>query len=179
MRTSPQQDRVQKTIDHIVETAEKLFVDPGYERVSTNLIAKEAGISIGSLYRYFKNKEALLEYLMKKYNPVFVEALKAEMSVSTFQELHDSFFNIMEKTFSKYPILMELVFSDVETLKMKKLDKRCVETINHIQADKYQKINPKLSRGKAIFIANIVHMTIHHLLVEAKKASKNKKSFDP
>lgn len=67
MRTTPKQDRGQKTINHIIDTAEKLFTEKGYERVSTNLIAQKADMAIGSLYRYFSNKQAILHYMVQKY----------------------------------------------------------------------------------------------------------------
>lgn len=182
MRTKPKQDRVQKTIDHILETAERLFAEKGYEKVSTNLVAKEANMSIGSLYRYFANKTALLEHIMKKYNNLLIKNFKEEeekQETITFDLLNKNFFNSMETLFSRHPVLMEIAFLGMETPKIKRLDKELMKTINKTQADKYQKINPQLSRKKALLAAKMVHMTVHHLLFEAKKASKIKNKFDP
>ena len=44
----------------IVETFLRLIETKGYANVSTNLVAKEAGISIGTLYNYFENKAEIL-----------------------------------------------------------------------------------------------------------------------
>ena len=44
----------------IVDTFLKLVETKGYSNVSTNLVAKEAGISIGTLYNYFENKAEIL-----------------------------------------------------------------------------------------------------------------------
>lgn len=44
----------------IVETFLRLVETKGYSNVSTNLVAKEAGISIGTLYNYFENKAEIL-----------------------------------------------------------------------------------------------------------------------
>ena len=43
----------------IFETALKLFTEKGYFNTSVHDIQKEANVSIGSIYHYFKNKEAI------------------------------------------------------------------------------------------------------------------------
>ncbi len=46
-------------VDRIIATAKRLFEQEGFAYVSTNRIAEEAKISIGSLYQYFKNSESI------------------------------------------------------------------------------------------------------------------------
>lgn len=58
------QERSRKTRQRILETAAELFLDQGYDQVSTNGVAAAAGISIGSLYRYFPDKQAVLAALV-------------------------------------------------------------------------------------------------------------------
>ncbi len=65
-------------MDGILDAAEQLFVDVGYERASTNHIAAQAGISIGSLYQFFANKESLLQAVGSRYAQGFFAALDAE-----------------------------------------------------------------------------------------------------
>jgi len=64
MRRSPTQERAAVTFDAILQAAAELFCDLGYDRASTNRIADRAGVSIGSLYQYFANKEAILAALL-------------------------------------------------------------------------------------------------------------------
>ena len=66
-RRSPRQNRSQKRFDRIVETAANLFLERGFDGTTTNEIASQAEISIGSLYQYFENKEAIVEALAKRY----------------------------------------------------------------------------------------------------------------
>lgn len=49
----------QKTRAHIVETARKLFNQKGFERVSIDVIMKEAGLTRGGFYNHFPSKAAL------------------------------------------------------------------------------------------------------------------------
>jgi AcrR family transcriptional regulator len=67
MRHIPQQTRSQQRVDLILEVASVLFSEVGYGAVTTNAIAERAGISIGSLYRYFPDKEAIMRALTKRY----------------------------------------------------------------------------------------------------------------
>jgi len=55
----PRQRRSQVLYDKIIATAKLLFKQHGYAYVTTNRIAEKANISIGSLYQYFSNREAI------------------------------------------------------------------------------------------------------------------------
>ena len=66
LRRRPRQLRGQRRIEAILDTAERLFAGMGYEATSTNQIAAEAHTSIGSLYQFFPNKEAILRALVAR-----------------------------------------------------------------------------------------------------------------
>jgi len=58
-RRLPRQQRSRVIYDLILEVAQRMFERDGYAYVSTNRIAEEANISIGSVYQYFPNCEAI------------------------------------------------------------------------------------------------------------------------
>lgn len=66
-RKNPEQDRSRATVDAILSAAAHVLVKAGYEAFTTNRVAERAGVSIGSLYQYFPNKDALLCELMKRH----------------------------------------------------------------------------------------------------------------
>lgn len=68
VRNTPRQPRSQQTVDLILDTAAALFVEVGYANTTTNAIAEKAGLSIGSLYRYFPDKDAVLNALTARYH---------------------------------------------------------------------------------------------------------------
>jgi AcrR family transcriptional regulator len=68
LRRTPQQTRSQQRVDLILDVAADLFAREGYDPVTTNAIAAQAGISIGSLYRYFPDKDTILRALVHRYN---------------------------------------------------------------------------------------------------------------
>ena len=68
MITEPKrQERGRRRIELILDVAEQVIDEVGYDAATTNLIASRADISPGSLYQYFANKEAIAEALTARY----------------------------------------------------------------------------------------------------------------
>jgi len=59
-RRKPTQARARATMDMIFEATARIIERNGIAALNTNRIAERAGISIGSLYEYFPNKDAIL-----------------------------------------------------------------------------------------------------------------------
>jgi AcrR family transcriptional regulator len=59
-RRNPKQARAQATVDAILAATFELLESEGEARLTTNRIAERAGVSIGTLYQYFKNRDAIL-----------------------------------------------------------------------------------------------------------------------
>ncbi|MEC3958913.1 TetR/AcrR family transcriptional regulator [Nocardia sp. CDC153] len=65
-RRRPTQERSKATREHILDTAARLFGERGIADTSTNRIAAEAGVSIGTLYRYFSDRGVIVEELLNR-----------------------------------------------------------------------------------------------------------------
>ncbi|ARG93491.1 hypothetical protein B1T50_17770 [Mycobacterium kansasii] len=66
-RKTPVQDRSKDTVRRILDAATTILKERGYDGTSTNRIAAGAGISPGSLYQYFPNKDAILNTVVEEY----------------------------------------------------------------------------------------------------------------
>ncbi len=64
-RKQPHQERARATVERIVEAAGRVLAEQGYDGCSTNRIAAEAGVSKGSLYQYFADKDEILTSLAR------------------------------------------------------------------------------------------------------------------
>ena len=72
-RKKPIQERAKATVDAIYEAALQLFVRDNYSAVTTDKIAERAGVSIGTLYQYFPNKESILVGMWEQvFNAVII-----------------------------------------------------------------------------------------------------------
>src|SRR5579859_6481467 len=62
-RRKPVQERSMKRLEHIIDAAHRVLKAGGVTVLTTNAVAAEAGMSIGSLYEYFPNKESIIMQL--------------------------------------------------------------------------------------------------------------------
>jgi AcrR family transcriptional regulator len=65
-RKKPRQSRSKATVDAIIEAAAQVLASHGLVGFNTNIVAQRAGVSIGSLYQYFPNKDALMVALIHR-----------------------------------------------------------------------------------------------------------------
>ncbi|MBB1252989.1 TetR family transcriptional regulator [Streptomyces sp. OF3] len=54
-------------MEQLADAAAELFAEVGYVKATTNAIAARAGVSPGTLYQFFRNKEALAAALAERY----------------------------------------------------------------------------------------------------------------
>ena len=66
-RREPRQARSRATRERILDAAARVLAEHGYARGTTNRIAEAAGLSVGSLYQYFPNKDAVLAELVRRH----------------------------------------------------------------------------------------------------------------
>ncbi|NUT42931.1 MAG: TetR family transcriptional regulator [Thermoactinospora sp.] len=61
------QARGLKRMAEILDAAEQVIAETGYPDLTTNQVAARAGMSPGSLYQFFRNKEEILDGLVARY----------------------------------------------------------------------------------------------------------------
>lgn len=79
-RKSASQKRSRVTVETLLDATARVLVREGYDRASTNRIAAKAGVSVGSLYQYFPNKEALVAALVARHNREMLQLLRAALA---------------------------------------------------------------------------------------------------
>jgi AcrR family transcriptional regulator len=80
MRKSPAQQRSERTIETIFEATAQILERDGDGGLSTNTIAERAGFSIGTLYQYFPNKDAILLAMVEREKRRILERVEAALS---------------------------------------------------------------------------------------------------
>jgi AcrR family transcriptional regulator len=70
-------------VERILDAAQEVLISHGYEGASTNRIAAAAGISPGSLYQYFPNKDAITAAVIDRYS----DSLSARVAATVTERL--------------------------------------------------------------------------------------------
>ncbi|WP_017623000.1 TetR/AcrR family transcriptional regulator [Nocardiopsis chromatogenes] len=82
-RGGRRQERGLRRMAQILDAAEEVIADQGFEDATTNAIAARAGVSPGSLYQFFRNKDEVLDGLVERYTATSREFWDARLSDET------------------------------------------------------------------------------------------------
>lgn len=93
-RKTPQQARSRQTREDILQATARLLNRRAFGEVSTNHIAAKTGISIGTLYKYYPNKDAILADLSltfmqddaERFRRIFEESARKRQKKAAFVE---------------------------------------------------------------------------------------------
>lgn len=75
-RRKAKQERAQQTVEDLLEAAARVLERRGYASATTNRIAEAAGVSVGTLYEYFADKDAIFDALIQRQIEVLVAAVR-------------------------------------------------------------------------------------------------------
>src|SRR5690606_1798457 len=89
--------------EHILDTAERIFAEFGYEGASTRLLAKEAGVNMAMLNYYFGSKDGLLQAVFERRSASTRQAL---------QEVIKTNGSAWEKLFAVVDLYLEKVLTN-------------------------------------------------------------------
>ena len=102
-KNKPRQDRAKRTYEAILEAAAELLLEVGVERISTNLTAERAGITVPALYRYFPNKYAMLNalgaVLMDRQNEVAQQWFETHLGNGDPEQLMGNIYELLKLTY--------------------------------------------------------------------------------
>ncbi|MEV5955910.1 TetR/AcrR family transcriptional regulator [Streptomyces sp. NPDC051987] len=67
LRRTPQQARSRARLARVLEAAERVLVSEGVPALTTTRVAEQAGVSVGSLYQYLPDRDAIIDALAATY----------------------------------------------------------------------------------------------------------------
>lgn len=170
MRRQPQQIRSQERVDSILNAAEELFIEVGYDQTTTRAIATRANVPVGSLYQFFPDKEAILKALATRYfqqeyelfaqlHTQEAESLPLEEYVDRVIDAFDHFMNSHPGYRAVFEQLLNLMTYSAITA-MDDYEYRIVDEL----AAFFGRLNPQLDSEKCQAIALLVVKVVGDLL---------------
>ena len=107
-RKRPRQARSRATVDTILAAAARILVRRGFDGFTTNEVAEVAGVSIGSLYQYFPNKEAVVAALIEQHVEDMNAAILSELTRVAQLPMSEAVRAVIELAISAHAIDPEL-----------------------------------------------------------------------
>jgi AcrR family transcriptional regulator len=162
-------------VRQIVEAAARVFEEHGYAGANTNRIAERAGVSIGSLYQYFPNKESILAVLLEQHTQEVANAVEA-IRRHVAEEPHDlvgvlqHFVEDMVELHSKNPRLQHVLLDEAPRpphlkAKLQELEQAAVESTEILL-----RANPQVRiedhRTAAYLAVQSIETLVHRFVVE-------------
>ncbi|HEX3769899.1 MAG TPA: TetR/AcrR family transcriptional regulator [Polyangiaceae bacterium] len=116
VRRRPRQERAQQTVDAVLDSVTRLLKRRGLRAVTTNRIAEVAGVSIGSVYQYFPDKQAIFSALLDRHLAEIGAVVEAKLAAHDEAPLDGVVRALVEgmiASHAKDPALHQLLFTQV------------------------------------------------------------------
>ena len=189
-RRNPTQERSREMVEWILEAALRLFSEKGYKLTTTNKIAELAGVSVGSLYHYFPNKESILLELGVRHRKMVYREIIAMLKSGSGTDLRDSLKKVIGRIIKLHrdnPLLIEALTSHTRVDKYldamdREYDLKFWSTVGGIIKRKYRLSKPSLSaetlRDAWIMLGKSGKEVIHSIAVDSTVRSDEKLTDD-
>ncbi|MCM1990214.1 TetR/AcrR family transcriptional regulator [Oceanirhabdus seepicola] len=127
----------------ILEAAITEFADYGYDRANINKIAEKAGVSVGSIYKYFNNKQdlylAIVNFSVEKLKTVLNEIISSEIDfLSTVEKIIKAI-----QLFSRSDVYLTKLYNEMATENNSELVWKIASDMEGISANLYSSIIKK------------------------------------
>jgi AcrR family transcriptional regulator len=153
-RRIPQQDRGERRVAEVLEAAASVIAEVGYEAATMTAMAERAGASIGALYQYFPNKEAIARALRQQYGDE-IEArwtpLTAQGARLSISQLVDGVLEVIIDLMENRPAYIALM----NVPKNYKRDPAARIRLREHFAALFREKQPELTAEAALRVANV------------------------
>jgi len=164
--------------NNILEAAKRLFYEKGYNNASLRDIANKSGITVGNVYRYFANKESVLEGVVY---PVYSKIMDyIELSESyikageskTFEDFMNEINDYILRITKEYRLEMLILFKGTQGTKFEKTRSELVSLIeNRIYEGLFKRV--KMDLNEAAYLSKVVARSFLDSLIMVIEETEN------
>ncbi|MGO3890797.1 MAG: TetR/AcrR family transcriptional regulator [Paenalcaligenes sp.] len=107
-RRVPCQARSRAIVEAILEATARVLTERGYAGTNTNLVAERAGVSVGSVYQYFPNKDSLITALHERHAAEMQAAIETVLVTAKPLSLYEHLRAIVHALLAAHQVSPEL-----------------------------------------------------------------------
>ena len=111
----PQQQRAVETRGRILDAAEALFDERGYAKTSMNVLADRADVSIGGLYEWFPNKDAIVTAVAERHLEQVGDTILEQLASANTDDLESLISMVLETALAAHqarPKLHQFLYTE-------------------------------------------------------------------
>jgi AcrR family transcriptional regulator len=153
-RRVPQQERGERRVAQLLGAAESVLAEVGYDAATMTEIAERAGASIGAVYQYFPNKEAIVQALRTQYGNEMKEHwthLEEFTAGVPVKQIAHRFVDVMVRFVEEHPAYFAVLDAPVKYRRDQEARHRLRERL----ASVFRSRRPALSHDRAYRMANV------------------------
>lgn len=140
------QDRSRARQEHILEVATQRLMAGGSEHLRMSDIARQAGISIGSLYQYFPDKAALMQTLARRHfeasRACIEQALAGADSLATLREAFARLLDEYHRICAHEPVVREVWSGLQADPALREIERRASAACGELLAGALARVHP-------------------------------------
>jgi len=174
VRVAPQQKRSERRLAAFLDAAAALFVEVGYEATTMTAIAERSASSIGALYNYFPDKQAIALTLVNQYGQeleAYWKPLIEQAAKLTHREFADLFIERISELVRRRPAYLSLATAPVRFRRPPAAKKALWAAFGNA----FRAKNPSLSEEQSVLAAKVtLQMVSGLMMLYAEAAPKGK-----
>lgn len=140
------QDRSRARQEHILEVATRLLMQGGSEHLRMSDIARQASISIGSLYQYFPDKAALMQTLARRHFDMSRRCIEQALAgADSLPALRDAFAALLDeyhRTCAPEPVVREVWSGLQADPALREIERQASAACGELLADALARVHP-------------------------------------
>jgi AcrR family transcriptional regulator len=165
VRVAPQQERSTLRLAGFLDAAAELFVVVGYEAATMTAVAERSGSSIGALYNYFPDKQAIAFTLVNQYSQELEahwKPLMGQAKTLTHAEFAELFIERITEFVQERPAFLKLLAAPIRFRR----DPATRRASRVAIANAFRAKNPSLSNDQSILAANVTLQIVRGMTMQ-------------
>ncbi|MCG8364326.1 MAG: TetR/AcrR family transcriptional regulator [Pseudanabaenales cyanobacterium] len=168
-RKLPKQDRSKMTVDAILTAAAHILTEDGYDTASTNRIAERAGVSIGSLYQYFPNKEAIMTAVKERHVDEMAEIVESTVNQTAQQPLKVALHELIKACVAAHliaPTLHQVLNEQVPRLNQSSAEAKITLLLREFLVQRHDQIQVQNLELSVFILERTIESLVHAAVID-------------